>query len=151
MDSVEKILNTTKNHWTKKEIPNPHQRLIAGILGSKPIAFNPDLVKITKSINGAILLGQLLYWHRKGSNPEWIYKTIKEMEEETSLTRAQQDLAIKKCKKLNFIEVRLKGIPAKRHFKVNVDEIIKSLRGIVQIDGLSQQDCRKQTNSFTAI
>lgn len=49
--------------------------------------------------------------------------SIEEAKEARSLTREMQDTAIKKLIDFNLIETKLAGIPAKRHFKVNYDEI----------------------------
>lgn len=101
---------------------NKKQRLFFDILGAKPIVFNPDVARIVGSIKAGLFISQILYWSDKGKNPDWIYKTIQEFEEETTLTRREQDNAIKKLKALGILEVELRGNPAKRHFKVNEDE-----------------------------
>ena len=44
--------------------------------------------------------------------------TIKEIEDEISLSRKQQDLVIKKLKDVGLIEIKVLGLPAKRHFKI---------------------------------
>lgn len=103
---------------------NIKQRLILNLLTAKPIVFNPDLARITGSAKNGLFLSQLLYWSDKGQDENWIYKTIKEIEEETCLTRDEQDSAIKTLKTLKIIEVKLKGVPAKRHFHINEDKLI---------------------------
>ena len=50
---------------------------------------------------------------------EWICFPEKFVEQMTTLTRKEQDNAIKKLKDIKLIEAKLKGIPAKRHFKIN--------------------------------
>lgn len=76
------------------------------------------------SVNAGIMMSQLLYWHEKGKLKDgWVYKTIDEMRLETGLTRTQQETAIRICLEYEFIETKLAGIPAKRHFKINLDEI----------------------------
>lgn len=99
--------------------PNYNKKLLE-ILSIKPVAFNPLLAKVTGSVKAGLLLAQLLYWWQKGRDKDWIYKTIKEIEEETALSRNEQDGAIKRLKQLEVIEVDLKGVPAKRHFKLNL-------------------------------
>lgn len=92
-------------------------------LGEKPIAFNPILAKISKNIIAGLFLSQILYWHGKGKNKKHFYKTINEFQEETGLTRTQQDGAIQKWKKLGVLTVILKGIPAKRNFEINEERL----------------------------
>lgn len=68
-------------------------------------------------------MAQLLYWWQKGSDKDWIYKTIKDIEEETALSRSEQDSAIKRLKQLGLIEVKLKKVPARRHFHLSLLKI----------------------------
>ena len=46
---------------------------------------------------------------------------------EKGLTINQQDTAIKKLKKLGILEVKLKQIPAKRHFRINMQKLYELL------------------------
>lgn len=63
----------------------------------RPIAFYPQLAKELGSIEVAIYYQQLYYWSDKGGrNDGFIYKSKEEIEEETTLTRYQQD----KCRKV---------------------------------------------------
>ena len=100
----------------KKESANS---IIIRLLGVRPVAFNPVLAHICKSANGGLLLSQLLYWHEKGTEPDWTYKTMADFERETCLTRKEQDTAIKLWKKLGVLETKVAGLPAKRYFKIH--------------------------------
>jgi len=106
---------------------NRYQKMILEVLGTKPISFNPDLARALGSVKAGLLLSQFLYWNEKGHNPNWVYKTIKEMEKETALSRNKQDNAIKICEKFGVLEKKVTGIPAKRYFKVNIEKIIELL------------------------
>jgi len=119
---------------------NKYQRIIYEILGTRPIAFNPILAKITGSIPAGLLLSQLLYWYRKGKDKEWFYKTHVEITKETSLSRGEIDYAVKKLKQLKIIEVKVKGLPAKRYFKINLEHIDNKL-----------SSCRKSCNKLQKI
>lgn len=114
--------------------PNYNKRLLEA-LSAKPVVFNPVLAKLTGSVKAGLLLSQLLYWWGKGQNPDWIYKTIKEIKDETALSRSEQEGAIKKIKKLDLMKVKLRGIPPRRHFKLNLQKI-------------SNLICRNSTNLF---
>lgn len=124
---------------------NKYQKIIAQVLGTRPIAFNPDLAKALGSAKAGLFLSQLLYWWEKGSNPNWIYKTIEEVHKETTLSRCEQEGAIKACKKYGLIQVELKGIPAKRHFKLNIQKIISLLSRSLENHN---QVCGKTSNKF---
>ncbi len=125
---------------------NKYQKIIAHVLGTRPIAFNPDLAKALGSAKAGLFLSQLLFWWGKGDDPNWIYKTIGEMEKETTLSRAEQDSAIKICKNFDLLKITIKGIPAKRHFWLDVSKIVKLLESVVERN--NKQDCEKVTNSI---
>lgn len=84
------------------------------------------------SVSIGLLLSQLLYWQGKGDDTSgWVYKTVKELKSETGLTRSQQETAIKTCKLIGILETKRAGIPAKRHFRLNVEkleELLPSLK-----------------------
>lgn len=56
-----------------------------------------------------------------------VYKTVKECEEETALTKSQQLNAQRICVRKGVIQVLHKGIPPKRHFKINVGRVCEIL------------------------
>jgi len=114
-------------------MPNKnHQKLIAYLLGSRQVAFNPILGEIAGSALAGLLLSQLLYWDSKRpQNDKWFYKTIKELQQETCLTRYEQETAIKKLKSLKLLEVKLQGVPARRFFRVSLGETYKLVCGKV--------------------
>lgn len=113
---------------TRRVIENYNSQIIRW-LSAHPIAFNPYIGKIAGSATAGLFLCQLLYWWGKGSSEGWIYKTIEEMQEETCLSRAEQDTAIKTWKKMGILEVKVAGIPPKRHFRIMTERLFKLLRG----------------------
>jgi hypothetical protein len=117
---------------------NEYQKIIASVLGTRPIFFDRNLAKVLGSAKAGLFLSQLLFWWKKGRNPNWVYKTIKEIEDETALSRQEQDTAIKICKGFGALEVRLMGIPAKRHFRLNINKIVKLLEA--NLPKTSKQD-----------
>ena len=52
---------------------------------------------------------------------------MREMEEETMLSKFEQEVAIKKCKKMGILETKREGIPPKRHFKIKLDRLVRLL------------------------
>lgn len=102
---------------------NEYQKAIAKRMGIRPVAYNPGLSAILGSVKAGLFLSQLLFWWGKGRYPGWIYKTIYEIRRETFLSRKEQETAVKICIKLGVIEKRIFGIPGKRYFKINVDQI----------------------------
>lgn len=71
------------------------------------IAFYPELSIELGGIPEAIYYQQLYYWRDKGNRPDgFIYKTKEEIEEETTLSREQQDRIKKKLIDLGWLEVK---------------------------------------------
>jgi hypothetical protein len=78
----------------------------------RPIAFLPNLARELGGMEEAIFYQQLYYWSDKGSLPDgWVYKTIAEIEEETTLTRRQQDRVRRKLIEDAWIEVKKTHAP----------------------------------------
>jgi hypothetical protein len=91
---------------------------------TKPIAFHPVLVRICGSINAGLFLGQAIYWSTRTTEAGgWFFKVRDEWEEETCLSRREQETAREKLRDAGFIEESRKGIPAKLFFRVNLDAI----------------------------
>ena len=99
------------------------QQRIYKMFNQNSIAYNPGLAEVLGSVEAAIFIGQLLYWNGLGKYKDWTYKTMKDMQAETGLSRSQQERVIKECKSLELIQVKLKGIPATRHFQLNLKKL----------------------------
>lgn len=95
---------------------------------NRVVAYIPGLAIIFKSPATAILMSQMIYWYGSGKRKDGlIYKTIEELYQETGLTRASQDTAIKELVKREYLEVSLKGVPARRHFKIYLEKLVRDL------------------------
>ena len=126
-----------------KKSKNKYQKLALDVLGTRPIAFNPDLARALGSTTAGLFLSQILYWWKKGRNPEMIYKTIKEFEEETTLSKAQQLHAQKICVARGVIEVKYKGIPPKRNFVVHMEKVLDLLRESMDEEEIQERSKRR--------
>lgn len=122
---------------------NKYQKIIMDVLGTRPISFNPDLSVALGSVTASLFLCQLLYWWKKGRYDDMIWKTIEEMKEETSLTKAQQLHAQRICVRKGVLKVLYKSIPPKRHFQIQIENIITLLQ---QVD-LSKERSFKRRNT----
>ena len=85
-------------------------------------------------LNEAVIYGALLgkdYYYRSSERldgEDMFYATASDLTQRTSLTRFQQDRAVTHLEKLGLISTKVKGVPAKRHFKINQDiSVITSL------------------------
>lgn len=94
---------------------------------------NKKLAKVA-GINESIIYGELVsrYFYfadnNKLTDDGYFFNTIEDLEEATTLTRNQQPKAINRLCELGLIDCKLKGMPGKRHFKINEDiKILLSL------------------------
>jgi len=89
--------------------------------------YYPKLTKICRQVTAVIFMCNLLRWTGKQRDPEgWIYKTQAEIEEETGLSRREQETARKTLKALGFLEEKYKGIPRKLYYRLNLEAIDKA-------------------------
>jgi len=96
----------------------------------RQIVFNGDFIRLGIGINGALFLSQALYWTRETSDKDgWFYKTKEDIEEETTLTRYQQDRVRKHLEKLEVLEVKniMAGGAPTLHYRVNVAQVVALL------------------------
>jgi hypothetical protein len=101
----------------------------------RPIAFHRCFVPLTGSVQSALMLSQAVYWSqrtRKGDG--WFYKSQKEWEDETGLTRREQDSARRSLKSTGFWEEDLRKVPATMHFRVSVEKLLSSLAESAKLD-----------------
>lgn len=86
----------------------------------RPVAFYPSIARLTGTISSALFLCQLLYWSDK-TKDGWIYKTSKEIYDETSLSYTQQRTARERLKGLNLIEERNAKTEHQMYYRVKQD------------------------------
>lgn len=112
----------------------------------KPVVLYPQIARALGGISEAIYFQQLYYWHDKGKRDDgWIYKTKKEIEEETTLTRDQQDRIRTKLVKMGVLETKIikaNGSPT-LHYKINF--------GIVENTLLEKRETRYSNSGKPAI
>lgn len=93
------------------------------------ITVNKDLIKLL-GLEEAILLGELAseydYWESQDKLEEgYFYSTVENIQEHTTLSDHKQRKALKNLKSRDLIDVKLKGIPAKRYIKINEEQVFK--------------------------
>jgi len=94
------------------------------VILDRPIAFHRIFSRITGSVNAGLMLSQGFYWSgRTGSNNGWFWKTQEEWEEETTLTRRQQETAREILRSKGFFKEEFRGIPRKLWFKLDIDAV----------------------------
>lgn len=114
-------MSEKKAQYTARRFHDPLDDLL-----DKPIAYNPAFKRLTGSTVASIMLSQAWYWTKRTSDENgWFYKTIEDWEEETGLTRSEQETARKHLKR--FMEVELKGVPATLYYRIDKEEIYAGL------------------------
>lgn len=93
------------------------------------ITVNKDLIKLL-GLEEAILLGELAsehdYWETQDKLEDgYFYSTVENIENHTTLSDHKQRKAIKNLKSKNLIDVKVKGIPAKRYIKINEEQVFE--------------------------
>lgn len=108
---------------------------IEGLL-DRPIAFQRVFVSLGAGVTGALLLSQAVYWSRRSTlRGGWFYKTREEWEEETGLTRREQEGARKKLRDLGVLEEKKQGIPCKTYYRINTERLQTCLHKTAQLGG----------------
>lgn len=96
----------------------------------RPIGFNRAFVTLGVGINGALMLTQIVYWAKRTKDVDgWFYKTGEEWEDETGLTRTEQEGARRRLRDLGVIEEDRRGVPCRTFFRLKIDVLDALLNG----------------------
>jgi len=80
--------------------------------------------------NAAIYLSQLLWWaKRKADEAGWFFRTRDDMQQRCGLGKQAQRTAEKTLTSLDIIETDQRGMPCKKHFRINYQQLISILGG----------------------
>jgi len=118
----------------------------------RPVAFHKIFVDVTGSVTAALMLSQAFYWSkqgRKGYWDGWFFKSADEWEEETGLTRREQETARRKLRKFDWWQEKIakaNGTPT-LHYRINARAFFSYLRE-TQFDKLVKPD---STNCETPV
>ena len=95
-----------------------------------PVSFHRCLVPVTGSVTAALMLSQAI-WTSQASAPAadgWFVKSREEWEDETGLSRWEQQTARRVLRDGGFLEERRVGMPAKLYFRVCPDQVLRALQ-----------------------
>ena len=84
-----------------------------------PIVIHRIYLKLTKDYATAAALAQVMYWHKKMGKR--FYKTDTDFMDELCLTTEQFKRVKSNLKKISFLTIEVKGIPAKTFYDVNYE------------------------------
>lgn len=126
----------------------------------RPVAFHPVLARISGSVHAGVMLSQAIYWtdvqERTNAGAQgWFFKTQHEWNEETCLSRAEQETARRKLVARGFIEEQRKGLPARLYFRVNLHCIIEAVENMgtlgSRMSKSTKQGCSTPTSNKSTI
>ena len=95
-------------------------------LNQRPIAVYPIYIKLTGSVTSGLLLSQIMYWY-SAVNGRAFYKSDAEIMEETMLTANELRSAKLRLKSLSFMNMYLKGVPARTHYEIDADLLFSEI------------------------
>lgn len=104
---------------------------IALLASRNYITVNKDLIKAV-GLEQAIIIGELAsesyYWAKEGKLEEgFFFSTIENIEENTGIKEKKQRAALNALQSAGIIEMKLKGIPAKRYIRIDEEKLLEVL------------------------
>ena len=109
-----------------REVP---QNLVLEVF-DVPIAFHRCLVKVTGSINAALMLSHAITTSERLAEEHrgWFTLSTAQWETETGLSRWEQQTARRALRQCQFIDERVHGLPPTVWFRVKADRIWNALQ-----------------------
>ena len=102
------------------------------LVGRRVIRYRPEFAQLGGSGNAGVLLSQLLFWQPHATLPGgWIWKSAREWQEETGLTRREQQTAIKRLVERKLVETHRRSRRAPLYYRVNVVELRAQLEQLI--------------------
>lgn len=126
------------------------------LLASKNFITINRTLMLELGIDEAIMIGELAseydYWESNERLDEdgFFYSTVENVEENTTLTKYKQKKALDNLQKLGLVEVKRKGLPAKRYIKINekkITEILSNKKSKNLTSG-SKKNLQQQVKEF---
>ncbi|EPV8469948.1 hypothetical protein ACWAS0_004905 [Klebsiella pneumoniae] len=93
----------------------------------RPIAFQRSFIRLNIGVTAALFLSQMTYWTNRSDDDGWVYKTQEEWEEETGLSRYEQEGARKKLRSIGVLLEKKKGVPSRLFYKIDNDVLFQAL------------------------
>lgn len=96
------------------------------------------------------MLSQAVYWSKRTNEKHgWFYKTQEEWEEETGLTRREQETARRRLKEIGVLQEKYQGVPRKVYFRICAKALSASLTSLHEsaiLECTNASDCNEQTS-----
>ena len=120
--------------------PNKNLTPVRALAGDRPIAFKPILGRaLGGGLNEALFLSQACFWSNVNIDSDgWFFTTSEEWEEQTMLSRYQQDKAREFLKREEVLEEKKEGLPCRLFYRVNFQVLESKLKAYC-----GEQECEK--------
>ena len=116
----------------------------------RPIAFHRIFSDIGGGALNGLFLSQAFYWTKITKDPDgFFWKTQEEWEEETGITRYEQETIRRSLRSRGIIEEEKRGIPCKIYFRINKHNLLELLDKATTTGGSSQVCGNSQVKSAT--
>ncbi len=115
----------------------------------RPIAFQRSFIRLDIGVTAALFLSQMTYWTNRSDDDGWVYKTQEEWEEETGLSRYEQEGARKKLRSIGVLLEKRKGVPARLFYKVDNNVLYQVLVAANKDAEKSHTGVRKTTKQVS--
>lgn len=116
----------------------------------RAIAYRPKLAKLFGGATAEIFFEQIFYWQDKTDCELGVYKTQAEIEDETGLTRREQETARKRLRELGLLIETHKRLEHRIYFKIDMDrldELLMSLGSVQNVHSpMAENAIRETTN-----
>ena len=103
-------------------IPSTPPSPVLRALNEPFIKYYPRFAHAFGGADEAILLQHFIDWTRF-SKDDWVFRTWREIEDATGITRKRQYEAAKRLCEHNVLEIDLRGIPARNYYRVNAGRV----------------------------
>ena len=135
--------------------------VLRGIIGTKSVAFHPDLARALGSVTAGIFMSQGFFWQFNAKHVHFVNieghdffsRTISEWEEETALSEEQQKGARALLVKCGILKEKKAGLPARLYYHFDFDALVaviyryKETKEQVAVDNRSKKRYLLRTSS----
>lgn len=129
----------TKPEWPDKQSFSWQdiERVVDAAL-ERTVAFHRVFATLAGGALPGLFLSQVYFYSRQPGTIEnggWFYKSREQWEEETALTRAEQETARKQLKSRNLLEEKLEGLPRRLYYRLPAENFYRALVAAAQAGG----------------
>lgn len=97
----------------------------------RPVAYHRVFADLAGRVSAGLMLSQAYYWTPRTADEDgWFFKSREEWQEETGLSRSEQESARKRLVELGVLQEELRGMPGRLHFRIDMERLVALLAGI---------------------